>query len=90
MLIICKEFSGFDRTNERLDLLAVDPTGKLVIIELKRDDSGADAYWQAIKYASYFQKTSAVKVVKHSCESMMVRLVKKQCTNCGGTLTKTI
>ena len=63
MLIICKEFSGFDRTNERLDLLAVDPTGKLVIIELKRDDSGTDAYWQAIKYASYFQKTSAVKVV---------------------------
>ena len=63
LLIIGKEFSGFDRTNERLDLLAVDPTGKLVIIELKRDDSGADAYWQAIKYASYFQKTSAVKVV---------------------------
>ena len=26
---------------ERLDLLAVDPDGKLVIIELKRDHSGA-------------------------------------------------
>ena len=64
LLIIGKEFSGFDRTNERLDLLAVDPDGKLVIIELKRDDSGTDAYWQAIKYASYFQKTNAIKVVK--------------------------
>ena len=63
LLIIGKEFSDFDRVNERLDLLAVDPTGKLVIIELKRDDSGADAYWQAIKYASYFQKTSAEKIV---------------------------
>ena len=63
LLIIGKEFSGFDRTNERLDLLAVDPDGKLVIIELKRDDSGTDAYWQAIKYASYFQKTSAEEVV---------------------------
>ena len=63
LLIIGKEFSEFDRTNERLDLLAVDSEGKLVIIELKRDDSGADAYWQAIKYASYFQKTSAEEIV---------------------------
>ena len=52
LLIIGKEFSGFDRTSERLDLLAVDWDGKLVIIELKRDDTGADAHWQAIKYAS--------------------------------------
>ena len=28
LLIIGKEFSGFDRTNERLDLLAVDADGK--------------------------------------------------------------
>ena len=41
----------FDRTDERLDLLAVDPDGKLVVIELKRDDTGANAHWQAIKYA---------------------------------------
>ncbi len=33
LLIIGKEFSGFDKTNERLDLLAVDSDGKLVIIE---------------------------------------------------------
>ena len=55
LLIIGKEFSGFDRTDERLDLLAVDSDGKLVVIELKRDDTGTDAHWQAIKYASYFQ-----------------------------------
>ena len=34
LLIVGKEFSGFDRTGERLDLLAVDSDGKLVIIEL--------------------------------------------------------
>ena len=53
LLIVGKEFSGFDRTNERLDLLAVDGAGRLVVIELKRDDSGTDVHWQAIKYASY-------------------------------------
>ena len=44
LLVIAKEFSGFDRTNERLDLLAVDEDGKLVVIELKRDDSGTDVH----------------------------------------------
>ncbi|MCE2466007.1 MAG: hypothetical protein J4G01_08085 [Dehalococcoidia bacterium] len=38
LLIVNKEFSGFDRTNERLDLLAVDPDRKLVIIEMKSDE----------------------------------------------------
>ena len=55
LLIIAKEFSGFDSTSERLDLLAVDSQGALVVIELKRDDSGVDAYWQAVKYASYLR-----------------------------------
>jgi hypothetical protein len=53
LLIIQKEFSGFDDTNERLDLLAVDEAGDLVIIENKLDDTGRDVTWQALKYVSY-------------------------------------
>lgn len=53
LLIIQKEFDGFDGTGERLDLLALDSKGQLVLIENKRDDSGRDAVWQALKYASY-------------------------------------
>ena len=53
LLIIQKEFDGFLDTNERLDLLALDENGKLVIIENKLDDSGKDVVWQALKYASY-------------------------------------
>lgn len=53
MLIIQKEFSGFSDTKERLDLLAIDRKGNLVIIENKLDDSGKDVTWQAMKYASY-------------------------------------
>ena len=63
LLIIGKEFSGFDRTDERLDLLAVDPNGKLVVIEMKRDDTGANAHWQAIKYASYLRRVTAEQIV---------------------------
>lgn len=53
LLIIQKEFNGFNDTNERLDLLALDKQGNLVIIENKLDDSGRDVTWQVLKYASY-------------------------------------
>jgi hypothetical protein len=53
LLIIQKEFDGFFDTNERLDLLALDENGKLVIIENKLDDSGRDVVWQSLKYVSY-------------------------------------
>ena len=53
LLIIQKEFDGFNDTNERLDLLALDKRGNLVIIENKLDDTGRDVTWQALKYTSY-------------------------------------
>lgn len=40
------------------DLLALDKNGNLVIIELKKDDSGKDIYWQAITYAANFSEFS--------------------------------
>jgi hypothetical protein len=51
LLIIAKEYELPSRT--RLDLLAIDKNANLVVIELKRDDSGSSVDWQAIKYASY-------------------------------------
>src|SRR4051794_30835723 len=53
LLIIQKEFDGFNDTYERLDLLALDRQGNLVIIENKLDDTGRDVTWQVVKYASY-------------------------------------
>ena len=53
LLIIQKEFAGFDETRERLDLLALDKEGNIVVIENKRDDTGTDVTWQALKYVSY-------------------------------------
>ncbi|MDA9466549.1 DUF4268 domain-containing protein [Bradyrhizobium sp. CCBAU 53415] len=58
LLIIQKEFSGFADTQERLDLLALDKQGSLVLIENKLDDTGRDVTWQALKYASYCSSLS--------------------------------
>ncbi|MBD9383375.1 DUF4268 domain-containing protein [Achromobacter sp. ACM02] len=64
LLIIQKEFDGFDDTRERLDLLAIDKNGDLVIIENKLDDSGKDVVWQALKYASYCSTLSKSQIAE--------------------------
>lgn len=64
LLIIQKEFDGFADTKERLDLLALDKQGCLVIIENKLDDSGRDVTWQAIKYASYCSSLSKSEIIQ--------------------------
>lgn len=64
LLIIQKEFDGFNDTNERLDLLALDKEGSLVIIENKLDDTGRDVVWQALKYTSYCSTLSTSQIIK--------------------------
>src|SRR6056297_1160817 len=63
LLIIQKEFDGFDETRERLDLLALDKDGNLVVIENKLDDSGRDVTWQALKYTAYVSGLTTTQVV---------------------------
>jgi hypothetical protein len=63
LLIIQKEFSGFNDTSERLDLLAIDKQGNLVIIENKLDDTGKDVTWQVIKYASYCATLNSSQII---------------------------
>ncbi len=62
-LIIQKEFAGFDDTRERLDLLALDKQGNLVVIENKLDDTGRDVTWQILKYASYCSSLNKSQIV---------------------------
>lgn len=64
LLIIQKEFAGFAETRERLDLLALDKSGNLVVIENKLDDSGRDVVWQALKYASYCANLTKSQIVE--------------------------
>ncbi|ESU23793.1 hypothetical protein FEDK69T_12030 [Flavobacterium enshiense DK69] len=64
LLIIQKEFDGFNDTNERLDLLAIDKDGGLVIIENKLDDTGRNVAWQALKYTSYCSTLTNSQIIK--------------------------
>jgi hypothetical protein len=63
LLIIQKEFDGFNDTQERLDLLAVDKERRLVIIENKLDDTGRNVVWQALKYTSYCSTLTTSQII---------------------------
>ncbi len=63
LLIIQKEFDGFADTRERLDLLALDKDGQLVVIENKLDDSGRDVTWQALKYTAYASSLTKPQII---------------------------
>ena len=63
LLIVQKEFDGFADTRERLDILALDKEGRLVVIENKLDDSGRDAVWQVMKYAAYCSRLKKSQII---------------------------
>ncbi|MTD47289.1 hypothetical protein GKE82_24090 [Conexibacter sp. W3-3-2] len=61
--IVGSQFAGFDRTLDRLDLLALDRQGKLVVVEIKRDESSNGQDLQALRYAAYVSTLTAEQVV---------------------------
>ncbi len=52
LFILTIEFNKYVQSSDRLDILALDKKGNLVVIELKRDDFAAYADLQAIRYAA--------------------------------------
>ncbi len=53
LLVITTEFDRFDKSARRLDVLALDKDGVLVVVELKLDLSRSYADQQAIRYAAF-------------------------------------
>jgi hypothetical protein len=52
LLVISEEFSEWDESRRRIDLLAIDSSANLVVIELKRTEDGGHMELQAIRYAA--------------------------------------
>ncbi|MFM7845519.1 MAG: hypothetical protein ACKPEY_14965, partial [Planctomycetota bacterium] len=63
LLVITSEFDQFDRSDRRLDILALDQSGVLVVIELKLALRGSFADLQAIRYAAFCSAMTMADVV---------------------------
>ena len=63
LLIISEEFGNWQDSNRRIDLLALDDKGRLVVVELKRGDTGAHMDLQAIRYAAMVANMTFQQIV---------------------------
>ena len=62
--IVASQFASFDKTRDRPDLLALDRSGKLVVIEIKRGESRTGQDLQALRYAAYVATFQADQVIE--------------------------
>jgi hypothetical protein len=62
LLVITSQYANFQDLRDRLDILALDSNGKLVVVELKRDRADRTTDLQAIKYASYCATLTATDI----------------------------
>lgn len=69
LFVITTEYDKFDKTSDRLDILAIDRNGKLVIIELKRDMAPSAVELQAIKYAAFCSNHTIEDIIEIYSES---------------------
>ena len=63
-LVISEEFSEWEDSNRRIDLLGVDKNAKLVIIELKRTEDGGHMDLQSIRYAAMVSAMTFARAVE--------------------------
>ena len=52
IMVIAEEFGDWEDSNRRIDLLGLDKSGSLVVIELKRTEDGGHMELQSIRYAA--------------------------------------
>lgn len=63
LFLITEEFSQWEDSRRRVDLLAIDTEGSLVVIELKRNEDGGHMDLQAIRYAAMISTLSFSQAV---------------------------
>ncbi len=63
-LVIAEEFSDWEDSRRRIDLLGLHKSGDLVVIELKRTEDGGHMELQAIRYAAMISAMTFEKVVE--------------------------
>lgn len=63
-MVLAEEFGTWDDSSRRIDLLVLDKEANLVVVELKRTDSGGHMELQAIRYAAMVSTMTFAQAVE--------------------------
>ena len=64
LFVIAEEYSNWEGAGRRIDLLALDKDGRLVVVELKRTPTGDHMDLQAVRYAAMVSNMTDDQVVQ--------------------------
>ena len=64
LFIVAEEFSNWEDSSRSIDLLALDAEGNLVVIELKRTQTGDHSELQAIRYAAMVSNMTLEQLIE--------------------------
>ena len=73
LFIISEEYSNWQDSYRSIDLLGLDRTGRLVVIELKRTQSGDHSELQAIRYAAMVSNMTLEQIIEAHREYLVRR-----------------
>ncbi len=72
LYVLAEEFGDWEDSKRRIDLLAMDQDGNLVVIELKRTNDGGHMELQAIRYASMVSAMTFERAVQIHADFLAV------------------
>lgn len=81
LLVVSIEFDRFVNSHDRLDVLAIDRQGNIVVIELKRDAYAGYAELQAIRYAAMVSSMTIENLLPYYVRYQKKYLNKEDVTN---------
>lgn len=64
LYVIASEFSNWEESRRRIDILCIDKDANLVVLELKRTEDGGHMELQSIRYAAMIANMTFAKCVK--------------------------
>ncbi len=74
LFIIATEFGDWEGSGRRIDLLALDNEARLVVIELKRSQTGGHAELQAIRYAAMVSNMTQDRIIDAHSEYLEAKI----------------
>ncbi len=70
LMVLAEEFSNWEDSSRRIDLLCLDKQARLVVVEIKRTDDGGHMELQAVRYAAMVSSMTLEQAIAAHARSL--------------------